>query len=62
MKLFLFLIGLFFFYTLTTVQERHDIIKAFIGPMDDIVVSTGLISDKTLHSVGASMGICKDFY
>lgn len=60
MKLFLFLIGMFFFYTLTTVQERHDIIKAFIGPTDDIIVSTGLISDKRLHSIGAMFGICKE--
>lgn len=60
MKLFLFLIGIFFFYTLTTVQERHDIIKAFIGPMDDIVVSTGLISDKRLHNIGSMFGICHE--
>jgi hypothetical protein len=40
---------MFFFYSLTTVQERHDMIKAYIGNADNNIVANGYVSDSTLH-------------
>lgn len=49
----------FIFYTNTTVQQRHDGFKALMGPIDDVVVAKGYISDKHLHYVGGLLGLCK---
>lgn len=41
-----------------TVKQRHDLVKSFIGDLDDVVVRSGLITDKKLHEIGAFLGIC----
>ena len=45
-------------YSATTVQQRHDGLKALLGPLDDVVVTQGWISDKDLHVLGSFIGVC----
>ena len=40
------------------VRQRHDTFKQLFGPIDDIVVEQGFISDKQLHYIGATIGLC----
>ena len=40
-----------------TIKQRHDIVKLFIGNLDDTIVQVGLIDDCTLHSIGNALGI-----
>lgn len=45
-------------YSATTVQQRHDSLKALLGPLDDAVVAQGWISDRDLHMLGSLIGVC----
>ena len=47
-------------FTLGTMKQRHDFIKSIIGNLDDVVVTSGLISDTDLHKIGAMLGICTE--
>lgn len=43
-----------------TVDQRHDAIKQVTGSSDDLLVSTGIISDAALHHIGALLGVCHE--
>ena len=49
-----------FWYMSASVSQRHDAIQQLVGPLDEIVVDIGLISDYHLHLIGNKIGVCDE--
>jgi len=43
---------------LGTVKSRHNLFKSVFGDLDNQIVAMGLVSDKRLHKIGSSFGLC----